>query len=67
MKYTDRPEYKLYKALRKGQLDIAQSFIQQGCNIHRVTENDKWTYLHQLSDGDTPPESIQFLIDQGSM
>ncbi|MCA0951457.1 ankyrin repeat domain-containing protein [Shewanella chilikensis] len=65
MRYTDRPEYKLYKALRKGQLDIAQSFIQQGCNIHRVTENDKWTYLHQLSDGDTPPESIQFLIEQG--
>lgn len=65
MKYTERPEYKLYKALRKGQITQAQEWIAQGCNIHRVTENDKWTYLHQLSDGDTPPETIQFLIDQG--
>ncbi|MGI3041837.1 ankyrin repeat domain-containing protein [Shewanella algae] len=72
MRYTDRPEYKLYKALRKGQLDIAQSFIQQGCNIHRVTENDKWTYLHQMfmspstrTEDRTPIETIQFLIEQG--
>ncbi len=70
MKYTEQPEYKLYEALRQGQIETTKLLIEQGCDIHKVTENEKWTYLHKMMmplplDTVTPTESIQFLIDQG--
>ncbi|MEL6117160.1 ankyrin repeat domain-containing protein [Photobacterium sp. SP02] len=56
----------LYEAIVDGEIDTVKLLMEQGENIHHVTANDKWTYLHKAADTeDTPPESIQFLIDQG--
>ncbi|MEI8634069.1 ankyrin repeat domain-containing protein [Vibrio sp. PP-XX7] len=62
----------MFKALRKGKLDEVKGFMSQGCDIHRITEGDKWSHLHSAfmspsvaPEKRTPLESIQFLIDQG--
>ncbi|KKC98559.1 ankyrin repeat domain-containing protein [Photobacterium halotolerans] len=58
--------YELYEAIVDGEIETAKDLIRKGEDIHHVTANDKWTYLHKAADtDDTPPESIQFLIDQG--
>ncbi|NAW65205.1 hypothetical protein CAG70_06530 [Photobacterium halotolerans] len=58
--------YELYEAIVDGEIETAKDLIKKGEDIHHVTANDKWTYLHKAADtDDTPPESIQFLIDQG--
>lgn len=58
--------YELYEAIVDGELDDAEVLIASGEDIHFITSNDKWTYLHQAADTeDTPPKSIQFLIDKG--
>ncbi|MEI8633447.1 ankyrin repeat domain-containing protein [Vibrio sp. PP-XX7] len=59
-------------ALKDGQMDQVETLIKEGGDIHRVTESERWTYLHKMftspsisPEERTPPESIQFLIDQG--
>ncbi|SJN59831.1 Ankyrin repeats (3 copies) [Vibrio ruber DSM 16370] len=72
MKYTERPEYKLFKALRNGQIQQAETLIKDGADIHRISESEKWSYLHKIlmststDPEESPPiESVQYLIDQG--
>ncbi|SJN59904.1 Ankyrin repeats (3 copies) [Vibrio ruber DSM 16370] len=72
MKYTERPEYKLFKALRNGQIQQAETLIKDGADIHRISESEQWSYLHKIlmststDPEESPPiESVQYLIDQG--
>ncbi|MDO6708623.1 ankyrin repeat domain-containing protein [Photobacterium sp. 1_MG-2023] len=70
MRYIDSPEFKFFQAIKRGQLESAENLLNQGVNVHHVTENDRWTYLHKVLtstsvDRLSPSESIQFLIDQG--
>ena len=48
MKYTERPEYKFYKALKKGKVEVAREFIAQGYDVYQTTELEQWTYLHKM-------------------
>ncbi|PSX15188.1 ankyrin repeat domain-containing protein [Photobacterium kishitanii] len=58
--------YDLYEAIADGDLDKADQIISSGENIYFVTENDKWTYLHQIADtDDVPVDSIRFLLEKG--
>jgi uncharacterized protein len=58
--------YELYEAIVEGEIETAKQLIADGEDIHHVTANDKWSYLHQAADTEyTPPESFQYLIDQG--
>ncbi|MEI8632920.1 ankyrin repeat domain-containing protein [Vibrio sp. PP-XX7] len=58
--------YELYETLVEGEIETVKQLTANGEDIHHVTANDKWTYLHQVLDTkETPPESIQYLIDQG--
>ncbi|CAM3854064.1 Ankyrin repeats (3 copies) [Vibrio aerogenes CECT 7868] len=72
MKYTERPEYKLFKALKLGDLAQVGELTQSGADIHRVTESEQWTYLHKMftslsaePEDRSSPASVQFLIEQG--
>ena len=70
MSYIDTPEFKLYCALSDGQISVVKKYMDQGCDIHRITKTDRWTYLHNIflspSKSDiSPVESIEFLIEQG--
>ena len=72
MKYTERPEYKFFKALKNGNVEFAKELIEQGYDVHQVTESEQWTYLHKMF---TSPSfdikdsqilsSIQFLLEKG--
>ncbi|SIO95816.1 ankyrin repeat domain-containing protein [Vibrio spartinae] len=58
--------YELYEAIVDGEIETAKQLVANGEDIHHVTANDKWSYLHQVADTkQTPPESFQYLIDQG--
>ncbi|PSU86795.1 hypothetical protein C0W35_22050, partial [Photobacterium kishitanii] len=72
MKYTERPEYKFFKALKKGNVEFAKELIEQGYDVHQVTESEQWTYLHKMFTStsfdikDSPIlSSIQFLLEKG--
>lgn len=57
-----------YSAIVRGDIETVKESIANGTDIHRVTANDKWTYLHYAFKSvtrKTPPVSIQYLIDQG--
>lgn len=58
----------LVEALDDGDVEKIQKLILNGEDIYRITENDKWTYLHiSLTDlmNKTPVKSIEFLLEQG--
>ncbi|QUJ69549.1 ankyrin repeat domain-containing protein (plasmid) [Photobacterium sp. GJ3] len=60
--------FELFEALDEGDIAKAKQLISQGDDIHHITNDDQWTYLHQVLIGlgdKSPPESIQFLIAQG--
>ncbi len=60
--------YELFESLDEGDIDTAKKLISEGEDIYRITENDKWSYLHIILTEmveKTPIESIRFLIDQG--
>ncbi len=72
VKYTERPEYKFFKALRKGNLVSALELEKEGCNFYKVTETERWTYLHKLLSSTstqvedrTPLDTLEFLIEHG--
>ncbi len=70
MSYVDTPQFKLYRALKKGDIDSVKSYVLQGGDITFIDPIDKWSYLHQVfvSPSDkriVPTQSIQFLLDQG--
>jgi ankyrin repeat protein len=72
MKYTDRPEYKFFKALKNGSIESANELIEQGCDVHKLTDLEQWTYLHKMLtspsfniEDSSILKSIQFLLDKG--
>ncbi|WP_104398590.1 ankyrin repeat domain-containing protein [Vibrio penaeicida] len=68
MNSIDSPKFKLFQSLKRGKIEEARRWINDGCDILAVTEKEKWTYLHkslQSTNKQVPHETIQFLIDQG--
>ncbi len=68
MSYVDSPKFKLFQSLKRGKIDDAKKWLNNGCNISDVTENDKWSYLHkslQSTNSKVPNDTVQFLIEEG--
>ena len=64
----EKPMYKLYEALVECRLDEVKELLSANLDldIHRISESEKWSYLHKVSKtNDTPPETIEFLIAEG--
>ncbi len=60
--------YELFEALYEGNIEQVKGYLSQGEDIYKLTESEKWSYLHKILleiVEKTPIESIQFLIDQG--
>lgn len=68
MNSIDSPKFKLFQSLKRGKIEDARRWINDGCDILAVTEKEKWTYLHkslQSTNKQVPHETVQFLINQG--
>ncbi|NAW88551.1 ankyrin repeat domain-containing protein [Photobacterium halotolerans] len=70
MRYIDRPEFKFFQKIKRGQLEQAEDLLRQGVDVHYVTESEEWTYLHKVltsttADRQTPAESVKYLINKG--
>ncbi|NAX45442.1 ankyrin repeat domain-containing protein [Photobacterium halotolerans] len=70
MSYIDKPEFKFFQAIKRGNLDQAEALLGQGVDVYHVTEKEKWTYLHKAltnpsTDRQGPVESINYLIEKG--
>ena len=64
----EEPKYKLYEALVEGRLDEVKELLSAdlGLDIHRISESEEWSYLHQACRSiDPPSETIEFLIGEG--
>ncbi|KJG05885.1 hypothetical protein UB40_20285 [Photobacterium kishitanii] len=58
--------------MKKGNVEFAKELIEQGYDVHQVTESEQWTYLHKMFTStsfdikDSPIlSSIQFLLEKG--
>ncbi|CAM3968237.1 ankyrin repeat domain-containing protein [Vibrio aerogenes] len=61
-------EYELFDAVLDGDMEEIKLLVDKGADIHEVTESERWTYLHHVFmslNEQGPPESVQYLIDQG--
>lgn len=68
MSYVDSPQFKLFRALRRGKLDEVNQWVNSGADITLVTELDKWNYLHKVLRSvkiKTSVEVVLYLIEGG--